>query len=77
MTTVFWAGDSTVKRNGIETYPQTGIGQEFDRFVRHYGVQIEPIPTVMPTRTPTSPPTWRSSSMWRGTRGPTRSSSPR
>ncbi len=41
MTTIFWAGDSTVKRNGIATYPQTGIGQEFDRYVRHYGVQIE------------------------------------
>lgn len=24
---IFWAGDSTVKRNTIETYPQTGIGQ--------------------------------------------------
>ena len=41
MTTIFWAGDSTVKRNGIATYPQTGIGQEFDRYVRHYGVQID------------------------------------
>ncbi|MGN0779629.1 MAG: GDSL family lipase, partial [Aristaeellaceae bacterium] len=41
MTTIFWAGDSTVKQNSIETYPQTGIGQVFDRFVRRYEVQVE------------------------------------
>lgn len=41
MTTIFWAGDSTVKQNGIETYPQTGIGQVFERFIRRYEVQVE------------------------------------
>ena len=41
MTTIFWAGDSTVKQNSIATYPQTGIGQLFDRYVRRYEVQIE------------------------------------
>lgn len=41
MTTIFWAGDSTVQQNSIETYPQTGIGQEFIRFVRRGEVQIE------------------------------------
>ncbi len=41
MTTIFWAGDSTVKQNSIATYPQTGIGQVFDRYTRRYEVQIE------------------------------------
>lgn len=41
MTTIFWAGDSTVKQNSIETYPQTGIGQAFVRFVRQGEVQVE------------------------------------
>lgn len=41
MTTIFWAGDSTVKQNSIETYPQTGIGQAFVRFVKRYQVQVE------------------------------------
>ena len=41
MTTIFWAGDSTVKQNSIATYPQTGIGQVFDRYVKRYQVQIE------------------------------------
>lgn len=41
MTTIFWAGDSTVAHNGIATYPQTGIGQEFDRFVRYDDVRID------------------------------------
>lgn len=41
MTTIFWVGDSTVKQNSIETYPQTGIGQVFDRFVRRGEVQVE------------------------------------
>ena len=27
MTTIFWAGDSTVQYNDILTFPQTGIGQ--------------------------------------------------
>jgi lysophospholipase L1-like esterase len=41
MTTIFWAGDSTVKTNSIVTYPQTGIGQAFHRYVRNMQVQIE------------------------------------
>ncbi len=41
MTTIFWAGDSTVRQNSIFTYPQTGIGQVFERFTRRYDVQIE------------------------------------
>ncbi len=40
MTTIFWAGDSTVRQNSIHTYPQTGIGQVFDRFTRRYQVEI-------------------------------------
>ncbi len=34
MKTIFWAGDSTVKTNLFVTFPQTGIGQAFDRYVR-------------------------------------------
>ena len=41
MTTIFWAGDSTVRQSSIHTYPQTGIGQVFDRFIRRVHVQIE------------------------------------
>lgn len=41
MTTIFWAGDSTVKQNSIATYPQTGIGQMFQRYTRLHQVQIE------------------------------------
>lgn len=41
MTTIYWAGDSTVKQNTILTYPQTGIGQMFDRYIRRYHVNIE------------------------------------
>lgn len=41
ITTIFWAGDSTVKQNTILTYPQTGIGQMFDRYVRRYEVNVE------------------------------------
>ena len=32
MRHIFWAGDSTVATNKASTYPQTGIGQAFDRF---------------------------------------------
>ena len=31
MRHIFWAGDSTVATNKASTYPQTGIGQAFDR----------------------------------------------
>ena len=41
MITIFWAGDSTVSRKSILVYPETGIGQMFDRFVRQFDVQIE------------------------------------
>lgn len=40
MPTIYWAGDSTVKQNSIATWPQTGIGQEFHRFM-HRDVRIE------------------------------------
>lgn len=40
MTTIFWAGDSTVKQNTILTYPQTGIGQMFPLFL-HSEVRVE------------------------------------
>ncbi len=41
MTTIYWAGDSTVKQNSIATYPQTGIGQAFERFVNPREVRVE------------------------------------
>jgi lysophospholipase L1-like esterase len=31
---ILWAGDSTVKKNTIETYPQTGIGQVLNLYLR-------------------------------------------
>lgn len=34
MRHIFWAGDSTVACNKVNTFPQTGIGQAFDRFTR-------------------------------------------
>lgn len=34
MATIYWAGDSTVQYNDIITYPQTGIGQVFQLFVK-------------------------------------------
>ena len=34
MATIYWAGDSTVQYNGIKTYPQTGIGQVFNLFIK-------------------------------------------
>lgn len=34
MKRIFWAGDSTVKHNRINTYPQTGIGQVFDLYLK-------------------------------------------
>ncbi len=41
MITIYWAGDSTVKQNTIGTYPQTGIGQVFERFVKPTQVRVE------------------------------------
>ena len=40
MTTIYWAGDSTVKQNSIVTYPQTGIGQMMHRYTRLREVMI-------------------------------------
>lgn len=34
MATIYWAGDSTVQYNSIKTYPQTGLGQVFNLFVK-------------------------------------------
>ncbi len=34
MKKLIWVGDSTVAFNGVDTYPQTGIGQEFDRYLK-------------------------------------------
>lgn len=34
MSTIFWAGDSTVQYNDITTYPQTGIGQVMHLFLK-------------------------------------------
>lgn len=31
---IFWAGDSTVKQNDITSYPQTGIGQGFELYIK-------------------------------------------
>ncbi len=41
MTTIYWAGDSTAKQNTILTYPQTGIGQMFDRYIDRWNVRVE------------------------------------
>lgn len=39
MKKIVWVGDSTVAHNGADTFPQTGIGQEFDRYCkREYAV---------------------------------------
>lgn len=37
---IYWAGDSTVKQNNYTSFPQTGIGQAFERFVKQ-SVKIE------------------------------------
>lgn len=34
MNKIFWAGDSTVQTNNINTYPQTGIGQAFPLYLK-------------------------------------------
>lgn len=39
MDRIFWAGDSTAAFNGFETFPQTGIGQGYQLYVRR-NVQI-------------------------------------
>lgn len=37
---IYWAGDSTVKQNNFTSFPQTGIGQAFERFVKQ-SIHIE------------------------------------
>lgn len=39
MSTIFWAGDSTVQYNGEDTYPQTGMGQVFENFTKE-GIMV-------------------------------------
>lgn len=34
MASIFWAGDSTVQFNGIETFPQTGMGQTLPLYLK-------------------------------------------
>lgn len=34
MKRIFWAGDSTVKHNRINTYPQTGMGQTLNLYLK-------------------------------------------
>lgn len=34
MNRIFWVGDSTVAYNGIDTYPQTGMGQVFHLYCK-------------------------------------------
>ena len=34
MVRIFWAGDSTVKYNRMDTYPQTGIGQVLGLYLK-------------------------------------------
>lgn len=40
MKTIFWAGDSTIKQNTMLTYPQTGLGQGLERYVKRGEVTI-------------------------------------
>lgn len=39
MSTIFWAGDSTVQYNSEETFPQVGLGQIFEQYTAE-GVAI-------------------------------------
>lgn len=34
MATIYWAGDSTVQFNGIESFPQTGMGQTLPLYLK-------------------------------------------
>lgn len=40
MTTIYYIGDSTVAKNTIHTYPQTGMSQGLDRYIARH-VRIE------------------------------------
>lgn len=41
MKKILWVGDSTVAFNQAGTYPQTGIGQEFDRYCKREYVVLD------------------------------------
>lgn len=41
MKKIIWVGDSTVAFNMAGTYPQTGIGQEFDRYIKREYVVLD------------------------------------
>ncbi len=41
MKKIVWVGDSTVAFNMAGTYPQTGIGQEFDRYIKREYVVLD------------------------------------
>lgn len=41
MKKIIWVGDSTVAFNAADTYPQTGIGQEFDRYCKREYVVMD------------------------------------
>ena len=40
MNVIYWAGDSTVQFNDYSTYPQTGLAQGLQRYLKH-GIRIE------------------------------------
>ncbi len=40
MNVIYWAGDSTVQFNDYSTYPQTGLAQGLERYIKH-GIRIE------------------------------------
>lgn len=44
MATIFWAGDSTVQYNDILTFPQTGIGQVMNLFLKPGGAGWRTMP---------------------------------
>ncbi len=41
MKKIIWVGDSTVAFNQIASYPQTGIGQEFGRYIKRDWVVLD------------------------------------
>ncbi len=40
MNVIYWAGDSTVQFNDYSTFPQTGLAQGLERYLKH-GIRIE------------------------------------
>lgn len=41
MRKIIWVGDSTAAFNGADTFPQTGIGQEFDRYCKREFIVLD------------------------------------